>query len=183
MSLLYRAYAKQNEHGYWVGMLEYPDGTHAVLTNAKYTESDALDIAGRLADNLNKRTNVLSGEERAEQMTTSFDDVVRHGLTYDQTGTGHDRVTCLCGKTIVRQPWMSDDVWRSRVRVLSHDNHDEPNASPTGKPDKALREAEDRALSLQNAVLNGQCDPEAASQEIIGLAVQTDIIADHAGIK
>jgi hypothetical protein len=59
MSLLHRAYVKQNEHGYWVGMLEYPDGTHAALTNAKYTESDALDIVGRLADNFNKRTKAL----------------------------------------------------------------------------------------------------------------------------
>ena len=60
-------------------------------------------------------------------MTTSVDAVARHGLTYDQTGTGHDRITCLCGKTIVRQPWMTDAVWRSRVRIFERGNHGEPN--------------------------------------------------------
>jgi hypothetical protein len=51
---------------------------------------------------------------------------IRHGLTYDHTGTGHDRITCLCGKTIVRQPWMTDGVWRSRVRLFGRNNHGEP---------------------------------------------------------
>lgn len=53
--------------------------------------------------------------------------LVRHGLTRDQTFTGHDRITCLCGRTIVRQPWMTDGVWNSRVRVFECDNHVDPN--------------------------------------------------------
>jgi hypothetical protein len=60
----------------------------------------------------------------------------RHGLTYDQTGTGHDRITCLCGKTIVRQPWMTDAVWRSRFRIFVRDNnHGEQNSMISVKPE------------------------------------------------
>jgi hypothetical protein len=34
----------------------------------------------------------------------------------DVTSSGHARLTCGCGATLVRQPWMTDGVWNSRAR-------------------------------------------------------------------
>jgi len=35
-----------------------------------------------------------------------------HGdFTFDYTSSGHQRVTCKCGKAIVRQPYMTDGDW------------------------------------------------------------------------
>lgn len=47
-------FTDKNEHGYWVGCIKYPDGVVAIVTNAKHHESDALDIATRVADQANK---------------------------------------------------------------------------------------------------------------------------------
>lgn len=51
----HRAYAKKNTAGFWVGCIEYPNGVHAEVTNAKHCESAAMGIAERMAEQLNER--------------------------------------------------------------------------------------------------------------------------------
>jgi len=49
-------------------------------------------------------------------MNDNVDSVVRHRQYADTTFHRRPRMTCDCGATLVRQPWMTDAVWRSRVR-------------------------------------------------------------------
>ena len=49
-------------------------------------------------------------------MNRTVQDLVQHVQIEDVTSSGHARLTCDCGATLVRQPWMTDGVWRSRVR-------------------------------------------------------------------
>lgn len=51
----HRAFARQNAYGYWEGCIEYPCGTVAAVTNAKYTEGAALDIAQRMIEGADER--------------------------------------------------------------------------------------------------------------------------------
>lgn len=65
-----------------------------------------------------------------------------HLIATDTTATGHARLNCSCGKSVVRQPWMTDGVWRSRVRMFERFNHGEntvvrgaaPSAGPRTPP-------------------------------------------------
>ena len=51
----HRAFARQNAYGYWEGCIEYPCGTVSAVTNAKYTEGAALDIAQRMIEGADER--------------------------------------------------------------------------------------------------------------------------------
>ena len=51
----HRAFARQNAYGYWEGCIEYPSGTVSAVTNAKHTESAALDIAQRMGAGADER--------------------------------------------------------------------------------------------------------------------------------
>jgi hypothetical protein len=35
-------------------------------------------------------------------------------VTKDQTSSGHERYTCVCGKSLVRQPYMQGLMWISK---------------------------------------------------------------------
>ena len=51
----HRAFSRQNAYGFWVGYVEYPCGTVSAVTNAKYTEGAALDIAQRICEGADVR--------------------------------------------------------------------------------------------------------------------------------
>jgi hypothetical protein len=63
-------------------------------------------------------------------------DETKHKLHHDKTFSGHRRVTCLCGKTVVRQPYMTNDQWHDCLQVLK--NH---------KNSLTLKQEHDRVLS------------------------------------
>lgn len=58
-----KAYAKKNHLGFWVGCLEYEDGTNGVISNAKYTEAEALGVAQRVVESC-KEMEVLKTKTR-----------------------------------------------------------------------------------------------------------------------
>jgi hypothetical protein len=53
-----RAFTRKNKLGYWVGCLQYNNGTIAEVSNAKLTEQEAYDIALRLSNYSNRFYNI-----------------------------------------------------------------------------------------------------------------------------
>lgn len=51
----HRAFARQNIYGFWEGCIEYPCGTVSAVTNAKYNEVTALEIAQRMIEGADER--------------------------------------------------------------------------------------------------------------------------------
>lgn len=40
-------------------------------------------------------------------------------LKQDQTSSGLERHTCVCGRALVKQPWMMEDKWRKSLREFT----------------------------------------------------------------
>ena len=47
---------------------------------------------------------------------------VRHKINQDATSSGHNRISCICGANLVRQPFMNDADWKQATDIF-HNAH------------------------------------------------------------
>ena len=60
--------------------------------------------------NSTQQSEVTAGAPSHERLGSACGD-----FAFDYTSSGHQRVTCKCGKATVRQPYMTDtDWWQTR---------------------------------------------------------------------
>lgn len=58
-------------------------------------------------------------ESPLSQATAVMGPVPQIKFSFDRTSSGHERLTCRCGKATVRQPYMNLDQWLAAVRSFT----------------------------------------------------------------
>jgi len=93
------------------------------------SNSDLKDIVDGMAISLDKleglvkSTEVIADTRRQARLHRISaqqipDATVQHRWIEDKTGTGHKRITCICGMTLVCKPWMVERAWLDSVGIF-----------------------------------------------------------------